>query len=38
MAFVLTVSVVVIVVLAVVGVLGVLIDGGAEPRGPGRRD
>jgi hypothetical protein len=38
MAFVLTVSVVVIVVLVVVGVLGVLIDGGAEPRGPGRRD
>ena len=38
MTFVLTVSAVVIVVLAVVGLLGVLIDGGAEPRGPGRRD
>ena len=38
MTFVLTVSAVVIVVLAVVGLLGVLIDGGAEPRGPARRD
>ena len=38
MTFVLTVSAVVIVVLAVVGLLGVLIDGGAEPRGPGPRD
>jgi hypothetical protein len=38
MSFVLTISAVVVVVLAVVGLIGVLIDGGAEPHGPGRRD
>jgi hypothetical protein len=34
--FVLTITAVVIVVVAVVGLIGVLIDGGAEPRVPGR--
>jgi hypothetical protein len=38
MGFVLTISAVVVVVLAVVGLIGVLIDGGAEPTNPGRRD
>jgi hypothetical protein len=38
MEFVLTISAVVVVVLAVVGLIGVLIDSGAEPTSPGRRD